>query len=44
MQEVEAAKVSIRNARKHGVEAVRGMASEDERYRAETEVRNEAPG
>ena len=41
MQEVEAAKVSIRNARKQGVDAVKGMASEDERYRAEAEVRRE---
>jgi len=37
-QEVEAAKVSVRNARKQGLVAIKGLAGEDDKYRAETQL------
>jgi hypothetical protein len=38
VQEVEDAKVSVRSVRKQGMVAVKQLASEDDRFRAEREV------
>lgn len=38
VQETEATKVSVRSIRKHGMVAVKQLASEDERFSAEREV------